>query len=152
MSCQPTSIAPFRAAPFKFSWCPNFAVATSSDKSLWVQTGRSVQLQDASAGGPEEGCRALFIHKRCRGFNRDGYHFVRLWKIFQHNFPSRGRTELQSQSIRFCFRVLGISGLQGGQRSANVMSGSTKPHHSSTLETYTTISEEEPHLLIDRLH
>lgn len=30
-------------------------------------TGRSMQLQDASVGGPKEGCRALFIHKRCRG-------------------------------------------------------------------------------------
>lgn len=32
-----------------------------------MQTGRSVQLQDASVGGPEEGCRALFIQRRCRG-------------------------------------------------------------------------------------
>lgn len=31
------------------------------------QTGRSVQLQDASAGGPEEGCRALFIQQRDAG-------------------------------------------------------------------------------------
>lgn len=32
-----------------------------------LQTGRSVQLQDASAGGPEEGCRALFIQQRDAG-------------------------------------------------------------------------------------
>lgn len=81
-SCQPTSIAPFRAAPFKFSRCPNFAVATSSDKRAWVQTGKSVQLQDASVGGPEEGCRALFIHKRCRGSREMGIDFCNAGRSF----------------------------------------------------------------------
>jgi len=75
-SCQPTSIAPLRTGPFKFSRCLNFAVATSLNKRVWVQTGRSLQLQDASVGGPEEGCRALFIHKRCRSSREMGIGFV----------------------------------------------------------------------------
>lgn len=70
-NCQPISITPFRPDPFKFSPCPKFAVATSSDKSgVWVQTGRSLQLQDASVGGPKEGCRALFIQREMQWFER----------------------------------------------------------------------------------
>lgn len=46
---------------------PTLLWQRSSDKRLRMQTGRSVQLQDASVGGPEEGCRALFIQWRCRG-------------------------------------------------------------------------------------
>ena len=96
-SCQPTSIAPFRAAPFKFSRCPNFAVATSSDKRVWVQTGRSVQLQDASVGGPEEGCRALFIHERCEGGSREmGIASQRVGR----SFSAASHIEMERGSLR----------------------------------------------------
>lgn len=47
-----------------------------------MQTGRSVQLQDASVGGPEEGCRTLFIHKRCRGSREMGITFITLRRSF----------------------------------------------------------------------
>lgn len=68
----PARIGPFRASTFKFSRCTSSAAATSSDKRARVQTGRSVQLQDASVAGPEEGCRALFIHERCKGSRETG--------------------------------------------------------------------------------
>lgn len=67
------ALLPFRAARFKFSRRPPTLLwQRSADKRLRAQTGRSVQLQDASVGGPEEGCRALFIQRRCRGSAETG--------------------------------------------------------------------------------
>lgn len=74
-----------------------------------MQTGRSVQLQDASVGGPEEGCRALFIHERCEGGSREmgiaSQRFRRSFNAASHIETERGslrerraRTTKRSQS------------------------------------------------------
>ncbi|KAK2884682.1 hypothetical protein Q8A73_021156 [Channa argus] len=68
-SCQPTSIAPFRASPLKFSRCPNIAVAKSLDKRTPVSdhnilSARSPPADHATAGsgltslmGPYKACQ-----------------------------------------------------------------------------------------------
>lgn len=132
-SCQPTSIAPFRASPFKFSRCPNYAVATSSDKRAQVQTGKSVQLQDASVGGPRKDAERSSFTRDARVQER-WVSFCNAQEIFQHNFPYRDweegweawqqgpqkKTKFGAISIfnigditRFWSRILGISGLHG---------------------------------------
>lgn len=96
-SCAPTSIAPFRAGPFKFSRCNNFAVATSSDKRARVQTGRSVQLQDASVGGPRGRMQSTLHSQEMHGLKGEGYHFVTLRRSF--NTTSHTEREKRSASL-----------------------------------------------------
>lgn len=53
----------------------------SSDKRFRAQTGRSVQLQDASVGGPRGRMQSTLHSQEMQGFSKDGYHFVRLCEI-----------------------------------------------------------------------
>lgn len=64
---------------------PTLLWQRSADKRLRMQTGRSVQLQDASVGGPEEGCRALFIQRRCRGSAETGIALKAFGKVRPRN-------------------------------------------------------------------
>lgn len=64
---------------------PTLLWQPSANKRLRMQTGRSVQLQDASVGGPEEGCRALFIQWRCRGSAEMGIALKALERVRPRN-------------------------------------------------------------------
>lgn len=65
-----------------------------------MQTGRSVQLQDASVGGREEGCRALFIHKRCKGSREMGITLNRFGRSFNTTSHSKMEKRKRQQAAQ----------------------------------------------------
>lgn len=152
-SCQPTSVAPFSVAPFKFSQCPGFAVATSSDKRARVQTGRSVQLQDASVGGPRGRMQQSALHSQeMQGF-KGRWFFNAGERPFNTTSPyqdERRETQVWQQettnSMQLAYLVTslisftGISGLPGGHSFSLPMLKSESPlaaqNHIETTKLY----------------
>lgn len=137
----------FHSGPprLKFSPCSRCGNVATDKRPPERQTGRSVQLQDASAGGPEEGCSALHSAERCRAVQRKtGYRCSRLRAICQgglrkKNVNACSHTEKSARSlgnVQGFPEQLWSPGRPLGQ-SANVR-GASMPRFSVRFESHFT--------------